>query len=35
MRIIDLTLELSNELPVFPGDPEVDIQLTQSFEKDG
>jgi arylformamidase len=35
MQIIDLSLEISNDLPVFPGDPAVDIEQLQTFTKDG
>lgn len=35
MRMIDLSLELSNDLQVFPGDPRVEIQQLQTFNKDG
>lgn len=34
MKIIDLTLELSEKLPVFSGDPEIKIEQLQTFEND-
>lgn len=35
MRIIDLTLPMYTGMPVYPGDPEVSIELIQTIEKDG
>lgn len=35
MKIIDLTLPLYTGMPVFPGDPEVLIELVATIEKDG
>jgi len=35
MKIIDLTAEIYNKMPVYPGDPEVEIQEIYSVEKDG
>ena len=35
MKIIDLSLEISNDLPVYPGDPAVNIEQIQKYEKDG
>lgn len=35
MRIVDLTLPLYSGMPVFPGDPEVSIELVATIEKDG
>ncbi|MCL9971910.1 MAG: cyclase family protein [Candidatus Pacebacteria bacterium] len=35
MKIIDLTLPLYSGMPVFPGDPEVSIELVATLEKDG
>ena len=35
MKIIDLTLQMYSGMPVFPGDPEVSIEMVQTFEKDG
>lgn len=35
MKIIDLTLPLYTGMPVFPGDPEVSIELVATIEKDG
>lgn len=35
MKIIDLTLPIQNGMFVYPGDPEVDIQQLQTFDKDG
>jgi arylformamidase len=34
MKIIDLTIELSEDLPVFPGDPNLELEQFQTFEKD-
>ncbi|HEY5714029.1 MAG TPA: cyclase family protein [Candidatus Gracilibacteria bacterium] len=34
MQIIDLTLPLSNDTTVYPGDPKVNIERIQTFEKD-
>jgi arylformamidase len=34
MKIIDLSLPLYTGMPVFPGDPEVEIKLVQTFAKD-
>ncbi len=34
MKIIDLSMELYDGMPVYPGDPEVEIKLIQTFEKD-
>lgn len=33
--IIDLTLELSEETPVYPGDPRVEVKRWTTVEKDG
>jgi len=35
MKIIDLTLPLFSGMPVYPGDPEVEIQQLQTLGKDG
>ncbi len=35
MRIIDLTLPMYSDMPVFPGDPEASIEPIQTIEKDG
>lgn len=35
MKIIDLTMSLHTGMPVYPGDPEVSIELVQTHEKDG
>jgi arylformamidase len=35
MKIIDLTLPLYNAMPVYPGDPEVEIEQVHFLEKDG
>ena len=35
MRIIDLSLEINNNLPVFEGDPKAEIEELQTFKKDG
>src|SRR3989344_7645991 len=35
MKIIDLTLPLYTGMPVFPGDPEVAIDVIQTHEKEG
>ena len=35
MKIIDLTLPLYTGMPVYPGDPEVSIELVQKFEESG
>jgi len=35
MKIIDLTLQIYNGMPVYPGDPEVEIEQIQTIEKDG
>lgn len=34
-RIIDLTLPLYNNMPVFPGDPEVKIEKVHHLDKEG
>ncbi len=34
MKIIDLTLPLYSGMPVFPGDPEVSIEVIQTIAKD-
>lgn len=34
MNIIDLTLPLYTGMPVFPGDPEVSVEVIQTIEKD-
>lgn len=34
MQIIDLTQQIYSGMPVFPGDPEVEIEDFQTFEKD-
>jgi len=31
---IDLTMPIRDEMPVFPGDPNVSIKIIQSIEKD-
>ncbi|MBO0721835.1 MAG: cyclase family protein [Blastocatellia bacterium] len=33
MKIYDVTVAISNDLPVYPGDPPIDITRTQSLEK--
>src|SRR6266540_4248973 len=33
MRIYDVTVTISNDLPVYPGDPPIHIERTQSLEK--
>jgi len=33
MKIYDVTVALSNDLPVYPGDPPINISRTQSLEK--
>ncbi|MBO0799531.1 MAG: cyclase family protein [Blastocatellia bacterium] len=33
MKIYDVTVAISNDLPVYPGDPPIDITRTQSMEK--
>jgi arylformamidase len=33
MKIYDITVALSNDLPVYPGDPPINISRTQSLEK--
>lgn len=35
MKIIDLTMPLHTGMPVYPGDPEVSIELVQTHEKEG
>jgi kynurenine formamidase len=35
MKIIDLTLPIYAGMPVYPGDPEVEIEQIQTLEKDG
>jgi len=35
MKIIDLTAEIYNEMPVYPGDPEVRIEEVYSIDNDG
>lgn len=35
MKIIDLTLPLHNEMPVYPGDPEPNIEQIQFYENGG
>jgi len=35
MRYIDLTMPLSPETPVYPGDPKVEVKPTANLEKDG
>ena len=35
MRIIDLTLPLYSRMSVYPGDPEVSIELVQTIDKEG
>ncbi|MEK7078558.1 MAG: cyclase family protein [Patescibacteria group bacterium] len=35
MRIIDLSLPLTHKMPVYPGDPEVDITEVHTLEKEG
>ena len=34
MKIIDLTLPMHTGMPVYPGDPEVSIELVQTIEQD-
>jgi arylformamidase len=33
MKIYDVTVAISNDLPVYPGDPPIKIERTQSLEK--
>ena len=33
MRIYDVTVTISNDLPVYPGDPPIQIERTMSLEK--
>jgi arylformamidase len=33
MKIYDVTVAISNDLPVYPGDPPIHIERTQSLEK--
>src|SRR5262245_15117349 len=33
MKIYDITVTISNDLPVYPGDPPIHIERTQSLEK--
>jgi arylformamidase len=33
MKIYDVTVAISNDLPVYPGDPAIQIERTQSLEK--
>ena len=33
MKIYDITVPISNDLPVYPGDPEINITRVQSLEK--
>jgi arylformamidase len=33
MKIYDVTVAISNDLPVYPGDPPIQIERTQSLEK--
>lgn len=35
MKIIDLTLEIYSGMPVYPGDPDVEVEQIQTLEKDG
>jgi kynurenine formamidase len=35
MKLIDLTLPLYSGMPVYPGDPEVSIELVQTIAKEG
>ncbi len=35
MKIIDLTMPLYTGMPVYPGDPEVSIELVQTHAKEG
>jgi len=35
VKIIDLTLPLYTGMPVYPGDPDVSVELIQTLEKDG
>jgi kynurenine formamidase len=35
MRIVDLSLSLYSDAPVFPGDPEMNIEKVLTLEKDG
>lgn len=35
MNIIDLTLPINNQIPVFPGDPTAEVKRFLSLEKDG
>ncbi len=34
MKIIDLTVPIYTGMPVYPGDPEVDIEQVQTVEND-
>lgn len=35
MKFIDLTQPVYSGMPVYPGDPEVDVKVVQTLEKDG
>jgi len=35
MKVIDLSLPIYQGMPVYPGDPEVEIEQLQTIEKDG
>src|SRR5258706_229115 len=35
MKILELSLPLYDGMPVYPGDPEVEIKLIQTFEETG
>lgn len=35
MKVIDLSVPLTHKMPVYPGDPEVDITEIHSLEKEG
>lgn len=35
MKIIDLSMQISEELEVYPGDPEVEFEQFITLDKDG
>jgi kynurenine formamidase len=35
MKIVDLTLPIHTGMPVFPGDPEAQVEVVQTIENDG
>jgi arylformamidase len=35
MKIIDISMPIYNGMPVYPGDPKVDIRKIKTFQKDG